>query len=87
MGFLLILTVGLDALKAPRTSLRLTGASSPLANPYGFVNRNHEPTGTSLVDSRENEDSTIAQDAMFRHHIANLRRRVSEYKKSIMKDY
>ncbi len=41
----------------------------------------------SLVDSRENEDSTIAQDTMLRHHIANLNRRVSEYKESIMKDY
>ena len=41
----------------------------------------------SLVDSRENEDSTISQDFMLRHHIANLRRRVSEYKESIMKDY
>lgn len=29
----------------------------------------------SLVDSRENEDSTIAQDVMLRHHIANLNRR------------
>lgn len=34
----------------------------------------------SLVDSRENEDSSIAQDSMLRHHIANLIRRVSEYK-------
>ncbi|MCM1452712.1 MAG: Fic family protein [Clostridium sp.] len=33
----------------------------------------------SLVDSRENEDSTIAQDTMLRHHIANLNRRISEY--------
>ncbi|MBD5357687.1 MAG: Fic family protein [Bacteroides sp.] len=33
----------------------------------------------SLVDSRENEDSTIAQDVMLRHHIANLNRRVVEY--------
>lgn len=33
----------------------------------------------SLVDSRENEDSTIAQDVMLRHHIANLDRRVSQY--------
>lgn len=41
----------------------------------------------SLVDSRGNEDSTIAQDTMLRHHIANLSRRVSEYKESIMKDY
>ena len=37
----------------------------------------------SLVDSRENEDSTIAQDVMLRHHIANLNRRVREYQKSI----
>ena len=33
----------------------------------------------SLVDSRENDDSTIAQDVMFRHHIANLNHRVSQY--------
>lgn len=33
----------------------------------------------SLVDGRENEDSTIAQDVMLRHHIANLNRRVSQY--------
>lgn len=33
----------------------------------------------SLVDSRENENSTIAQDVMLRHHIANLNRRVSQY--------
>ncbi|WP_305156676.1 hypothetical protein [uncultured Muribaculum sp.] len=26
----------------------------------------------SLVDSREKEDSSIAQDVMLRHHIANL---------------
>ena len=37
----------------------------------------------SLVDSRENEDSTIAQHVMLRHHIANLNRRVREYQKSI----
>lgn len=30
----------------------------------------------SLVDSRENDDSTIAQDVMLRHHIANLNHRV-----------
>lgn len=41
----------------------------------------------SLVDSRENENSTITQDTMLRHHIANLDRRVSEYKESLMKDY
>lgn len=33
----------------------------------------------SLVDSRENNDSTIAQDVMLRHHITNLKRRVSQY--------
>ena len=33
----------------------------------------------SLVDSRENDDSTIAQDTMMRHHIAELNRRVSQY--------
>ena len=41
----------------------------------------------SLVDSRENEDSTIAQDVMLRHHIANLNQRVSEFKESLMKNY
>lgn len=41
----------------------------------------------SLVDSRENEDSTIAQDVMLRHHIANLNRRVKEYRESLMKNY
>lgn len=34
----------------------------------------------SLVDSRENDDSTIVQDVMLRHHIANLNRRVSQYR-------
>lgn len=34
----------------------------------------------SLVDSRENDDSTIAQDVMLRQHIANLNSRVSQYK-------
>ena len=33
----------------------------------------------SLVDSRENDDSKIAQDVMLRHNIANLNRRVSQY--------
>ena len=33
----------------------------------------------SLVDSRENDDSTIAQDIMLRHHISNLNHRVSQY--------
>lgn len=40
----------------------------------------------SLVDCRENDDSTIAQDMTLRHHIANLNRRVTEYHKSLMKD-
>ena len=33
----------------------------------------------SLVDSREKEDSSIAQDVMLRHHIANLDHRVLQY--------
>ena len=36
----------------------------------------------SLVDSRENDDSTIAQDMMLRHHIANLKRRVLQYQEN-----
>ena len=36
----------------------------------------------SLVDSRENDDSTILQDTMLRHHIANLNRRVSQYQEN-----
>lgn len=32
-----------------------------------------------MVDSREKEDSSIAQDVMLRHHIANLDRRVLQY--------
>lgn len=32
-----------------------------------------------LIDSRENEDSTITQDMMLRHHIANLHRCVAQY--------
>lgn len=36
----------------------------------------------SLVDSRENNDSTIAQDVMLRHHIANLNCRVSQYQEN-----
>ena len=36
----------------------------------------------SLVDSRENEDSTIAQDVMLRHHITNLNRRVLQYQEN-----
>lgn len=36
----------------------------------------------SLVDRRENDDSSIAQDVMLRHHIANLNRRVMQYQGS-----
>ena len=36
----------------------------------------------SLVDSRENDDSTIAQDMMLRHHIANLNRRALQYQEN-----
>lgn len=36
----------------------------------------------SLVESRENDDSTIVQDVMLRHHIANLNRRVSQYQEN-----
>ena len=36
----------------------------------------------SLVDSRENDDSTIAQDTMLRHHVANLNHRVSQYQEA-----
>ncbi|WP_304707529.1 Fic family protein [uncultured Rikenella sp.] len=36
----------------------------------------------SLVDSRENDDSTIVQDVMLRHHIVNLKRRVSQYQEN-----
>lgn len=36
----------------------------------------------SLVDSQENEDSTIAQATMLRHHIANLQRRVLQYQEN-----
>ena len=36
----------------------------------------------SLVDSRENDDSTIAQDVMLRHHIDNLDRRVLQYQEN-----
>lgn len=36
----------------------------------------------SLVDSKENDDSTIAQDVMFRQHIANLNHRVSQYQEN-----
>lgn len=33
----------------------------------------------SLVGSRENDDSTIAQDVMLHHHIVNLNYRLSQY--------
>lgn len=36
----------------------------------------------SLVDSRENDDSTITQDVMLRHHIANINRRVLQYQEN-----
>lgn len=36
----------------------------------------------SLVDSRENDDSTIAQDVMLRHHIENLNCRVLQYQEN-----
>lgn len=36
----------------------------------------------SLVDSREYDDSSIAQDVMLRHHIANLNCRVMQYQGS-----
>ena len=35
-----------------------------------------------MVDRRENEDSTITQDAMLRNHIANLNRRVLQYQEN-----
>lgn len=36
----------------------------------------------SLVDSRENDDSTIAQDVKLRHHIANINRRILQYQEN-----
>lgn len=36
----------------------------------------------SLVDSRKNDDSTIAQDVMLRHHIANINRRILQYQEN-----
>lgn len=36
----------------------------------------------SLVDSRENDDSTITQDVMLRHHTANLNCRVLQYQEN-----
>lgn len=36
----------------------------------------------SLVDSRENDDSTNAQDVMLRHHIANLNCQVMQYQEN-----
>ena len=35
-----------------------------------------------MVDSRENEDSTIAKDTMLRHHIANLNHRVLQHQEN-----
>ena len=40
----------------------------------------------ALVDSRENDDSSIAQDMMMRHPIANLNSRVAEYRESTDRD-
>ena len=36
----------------------------------------------ALIDSREDEDSRIIQDAMMAQHIANLERRISQYQQS-----
>lgn len=36
----------------------------------------------SLIDSYENDDSTITQDVMLRHHIANLNRRILQYQEN-----
>lgn len=36
----------------------------------------------ALIDSRENDDSTITQDIMLRHHIANLNRRILQYQEN-----
>ncbi|MDE5811258.1 MAG: Fic family protein, partial [Muribaculaceae bacterium] len=40
----------------------------------------------SLIDSRSNEDSTIAQDTMLSQHIENLRRRIIEYHDDTVND-
>lgn len=40
----------------------------------------------SLVDSRDNDDSTIAQDMMLRHHIANLNRRALQYQENYIEN-
>lgn len=37
----------------------------------------------ALIDSRENEDSTIIQDVMLTQHIANLECRIIQYQKSL----
>lgn len=37
----------------------------------------------ALIDSRENEDSTIVQDVMLAQHIANLESRILQYQKSM----
>lgn len=36
----------------------------------------------ALIDNREKEDSTIVQDVMMTHHIANLENRILQYQKS-----
>ena len=41
----------------------------------------------SLIDSRENDDASIAEVVMLRPHIANLNRRVKEYRENLMKNY
>lgn len=40
----------------------------------------------SLVDSRELEDSTIAQDMMLRHHIDNISRLAAQYREGVGTD-
>ncbi len=40
----------------------------------------------SLVDSRENEDSSIAQNTMLRHQIANLNHIITEYQEVVSID-
>lgn len=37
----------------------------------------------ALIDSREQEDSTIIQDAMLAQHITNLESRILQYQQSV----
>lgn len=37
----------------------------------------------ALIDSRDNEDSTIVQDTMMAQHIANLENRILQYQKTL----